>query len=170
MHGTIETRRVELRFNAETGSLEGTAMQYGDVATLPWGKERFEAGAFGDSLGDVILVRDHRRDSPLARTEGGGLELVDTAQSLEVRAVLPDTGDARDTLELVRRKVLRGLSVGFVAIRERVEAGVRIVSQARIDHIAVVDRPAYPSAVIEARSAAVAALSTEARPLPRYYL
>ena len=43
-----------------------------DVATFPWGKERFEAGAFGDLAGqDLIANRMHERPAILARTDAG---------------------------------------------------------------------------------------------------
>ena len=84
-------------------------MIYGDTAKLPWGNERIEAGAF-NPLGDVLLNRQHERSAPLARTGGGGLELTDTAEGLRIAASLPATRDADDVLELVRRRILRGLS------------------------------------------------------------
>ena len=37
-------------------------------------RESVDAGAFG-TIGDVILNRMHDRNEPLARTEGGGLDL-----------------------------------------------------------------------------------------------
>ena len=44
-----------------------------------------------------------------------------------MRAVLPDTAAARDTLTLVRSGVLRGLSVEFQALEERAEGDLRII-------------------------------------------
>ena len=124
---------------------------------MPWGSERFEAGAFG-AVGalDVILNVQHDRARPIARTGGGGLVLVDGPRALEIRAELPRTRDAEDALELVRLRVLRGLSVEFAATRERQEGRLRVVEGADLSGLGVVDRPAYTGATVSARGAALA--------------
>ena len=148
----LERRFCELRAEAAERVLSGTAIRYGDVATLPWGRERFEAGAFDVRAADVILNSMHDRASPLART-GGGLMLTDSATALEIRAELPETRAANDVLELVRAKVLRGLSIEFNAKRERMLGGVRVIERAELRGVAVVDNPAYPGSVITAMRA-----------------
>ena len=42
----LERRYVELRADADGRVLRGVAVTYGDVASLPFGRERIEAGAF----------------------------------------------------------------------------------------------------------------------------
>ena len=148
----IEMRFCEVR--AEGRLLSGTAVRYGDVASFAWGQERIEPGAFAP-LGDAILNAQHDRTTPLARTEGGGLILVDSEAALEIRAELPPTRSADDVLELVRAKVMRGLSIEFQALQERSEANVRVIERARLVGVAVVDTPAYPASAIEARCAAI---------------
>ena len=106
---TVERRYVELRADAEGRVLRGTAVTYGDVATLPFGRERIEAGAFAP-LGDVILNASHDRTAPLARTAGAGLDLADSADRLAFAATLPETRAADDVLALVRTGVMRGAS------------------------------------------------------------
>ena len=130
-------------------------------------RERFTAGAFAP-IGDVILNAQHDRRTPLART-GGGLELMDSADALEIRAEMPPTQAADDVLALVRANVLRGLSLEFEATAERVEAGVRVIDKARLSGIGVVDSPAYPQSEVEAREAHVAAMVAKARKL-RFWL
>ena len=150
-HG-IERRFCELRGEGRT--LAGVAIVYGDTAELPWGAERFEAGAFGDvGAADVILNSAHDRGRPLARTGGGGLVLRDSAEQLAIEAALPDTRDADDVLALVRSRVLRGLSIEFHATDERLEANVRVVTGATLRGVAVVDRPAYAASEVAARQA-----------------
>ena len=151
-----ELRFFELRQAGDRG-LGGDAVIYGDVAKLPWGNERIEVGAF-HPLGDVLLNRQHERSAPLARTEGGGLELIDTAEGLRIAATLPATRDADDVLELVSRRILRGLSIEFQTTGERFENRVRIIERANLYAVAVVDSPAYPKSLVEARQAAVAEL------------
>ena len=150
-----ERRYAELRASGNT--LHGIAVQWGAEAAMPWGKERIDAGAFGDDVAalDVVLNLQHQRDRPLCRTGGGGLELRDANGGLEVRATLPDTQDGNDAALLVRRNVLRGLSVEFVCEADRHEGDTRIVERASLLGIALVDRPAYPRALVSARTLAL---------------
>ena len=152
MASDTEFRAFELQ-EATGRRLSGTAVRYGDTAVLPSGmRERFQPQAFGDVSGvDAILSRQHDRGIPLARTGGGGLELIDSAIELRVRAVLPDTADASDTLALIRAGVLRGLSIEFRATRERFEGSTRIIERATLAGVSVVDSGAYPQSTVEAR-------------------
>ena len=146
----LERRACELRFTSGR-TLEGTALRYGDVAEIGGGlRERFEPGAFAP-VGDVVLNSSHDRTTPLARTDGGGLEITDGADALRIKATLPDTTAANDTLTLVKTRVLRGLSIEFKALRERFEDGVRVVERALLSGIAVVDVAAYANSTVEAR-------------------
>ena len=150
----VERRYVELRAAPEGRRLEGVAVRYGDVAALPWGKERFEAGAFADRMSDVRLTVQHDRGRPLVRT-GAGLTLDDNAERLALAAELPVTREADDTLTLVRAGVLRGLSIEFRAVVERMEGETRVISRATLGAVSVVDSPAYPQSEVEARRAAM---------------
>ena len=152
MTGPVERRFVELRAEPEGRRLSGVAVRYGDTARLPWGEERFEPGAFGDVAGaDVILNVQHERTRPIARTGGAGLALVDTSERLAIRADIPPTKDGDDALALVRAGVLRGLSVEFRAVAERIEGGVRVIERAVLSAVGIVDTPAYPASEVEAR-------------------
>ena len=129
--------------------LSGRAVRYGDVATLPFGKEIIDAGAFGDlEQADLILNRQHDRGKPLARSGGGGLEIVDSATELMLRADLPDTEPAREAITLVRNKVLRGFSIEFRALSEYVADRIIHVAKAELVGIALVDKPAYPDSQV----------------------
>ena len=157
MDPKIERRYCELRAAPDGRTLEGVAVRYGDTARLPWGRERIEAGAFGDvARADVILNASHERAAPLARTGGGGLVLADGPDALTIRATLPATRMGDDVLALVHAKVMRGLSIEFRPIAERIEAGVRVIERAVLSGIGVVDSPAYPASEVEARRAAMA--------------
>ena len=144
-----ERRRVALR-QGPGRTVEGVAVRYGDLAQLPWGGERIEAGAF-TPITDVILNAHHDRATPLARTGGAGLELTDTAERLAFTATLPDTRAADDVLALVRTGVMRGASVEMRVSGERFESGVRIIERASLSAIGIVDTPAYPASEVEAR-------------------
>ena len=145
----LERRYAPLR-SGSGRILAGTAVRYGEVARLPWGLERFEPGAF-QPLGDIRLDVMHTRARIIARTDGGGLALEDGPDALRVRAEPERTREAEDALQLVRRGVLRGLSVEFRALAERMAGGVRIIERAVLAAVSVVDNPAYPSSVAEVR-------------------
>ena len=144
-----ERRFLELR-QSEGRVLEGAALVYSDEAVFPWGRERIEPGAF-QPLGDCILNRQHDRKTPLARTGGGGLELIDSPEELRIRATLPDTSSATETISLVRAKILRGLSIEFHAREERLDGDLRIISRAELMAVAVVDDPQYEQSRVSAR-------------------
>ena len=135
----------------EDGSavLRGVAMPYGTEARIgPHFTETVRAGAFG-TLGDVILNAHHDRAQPIARTGGGGLTLRDGATALELEAEIP--AYRADLIDMLRRKILRGLSVEM-HVREDswTAAGTkREVRKATLVNIGLVDRPAYSGASAE---------------------
>ena len=132
--------------------LSGTALRYGDVARIGGQREKFLPGSFPDvERADILLNRQHSRERPLARSNGGGLTVSDSPQALSIRAELPQTADSNETLELVKRGVLRGLSIEFEAIRASQENGTRVVALAKLYAVAVVDSGAYPASTVEAR-------------------
>ncbi len=151
MTGKVETRAAfEFRAEPDGRTVSGIAIKYGDIARLPFGMERFESGAFTD-LADVRLNVQHDRGRIVARV-GAGLELTDGPDALRFEALLPATREADDLLTNVRAGVYRGASIEFKAIRERNEAGVRVVSRALLVAVAVVDDPAYADSGIRSRS------------------
>ena len=108
MRDGLERRAFEFRASDDGGTVEGIVVPYGQPARIADFTERFLPGSL--SFGDVIANRQHDRHRPLARTNGGGLTLTDSATELRARIELPDTQDGRDVRELVRLGVLRGLS------------------------------------------------------------
>ena len=161
---TIEYRFAPLEVRAaDGGKIEGVAMPYGreaDIAGIF--RESVTAGAFG-TIGDVILNRMHDRAEPLARTDGGGLELEDGAERLWLRADIPDyRADVRD---MVKRRILRGFSVEMeVTAEDWPSPDKRIIRAATLWGVGLVDRPAYDEA-----TAAIAKRAKEAcRAHPRH--
>ena len=145
---TAESRQVEIR--ADGNAIVGTAINYGERAEIMPGLfERFEPGSL--SWTDVMLNRQHRRDSPLART-GAGLSITADARAVTFRAELPNTVEARDVRTLVASGIMRGASIEFKAVRERQEGDTRVIEAARLQGIAVVDKGAYSGSTVEARA------------------
>ena len=155
MDKRAESLFVEFRAlpdNADEGVLEGLALPYGVIVTAPGGRqERFEAGA-ARSSGEALLNLQHSPLILLAR-EPDTMRFEETEEGLRFRALLPDTTQARDTWQLVRSKVLTGVSVEFQAIRQRVDgAGLRSIQDAVISGLGVAARPYYRQTGVEARA------------------
>ena len=150
----LQTRYVELRYEGDR-TVSGTLLRYGDIAKLPWNEnEKFERGAFGDLSGvDILLNLQHDRARPLVRTGGAGLELIDSAGALELRATMPNTTNGNDALELVRTGVLKGLSVEFMPVRSRLEGSsdsgyTTVHVESTLRGAGLVDNPAYPGSTL----------------------
>ena len=128
-------------------TVSGVAMPYGEVTDRGMFRETFEPGAFGpvDEI-DATLNVMHQGTRLVARTGGGGLLLRDTPAGLLASADLPATREADDTLTLIHRGVLRGLSVEFRAIRDKWEGNLRRVARAALEGLGIVDRPSYQGA------------------------
>ena len=144
----LEIRQDE---NGGPGVISGPAVRYNDTAliTREMG-ERIQAGAFGDLQGDYIANYMHMREAPLART-GSGLEFRDSPQELFVEIVLPPTQMGLDTAALVKRGVLKGLSLEFYPIEQRWDGDILVRTRAQLAGVAVVDIPAYPKSKPEIR-------------------
>ena len=137
----METRALgELR--ALPGrEIGGVVLRYGDHASLPDGRrERFVAGAFG-SPSDAPLNLQHDSGSPL-----GQASLTHHDDRIEARAEVPEAIHA-----LVKRGTLKGMSVEFRSVTESDDSGVRVVEQADLIAVAIVDAPAYGQSRVEAR-------------------
>ena len=153
----VERRFIEIRSpEPDSRILEGIVITYGEKANGDYGPERFEAGSL--EYGDCILNVQHDRGRPIARTPDT-LQLIDSKESLRLRADLPETREGTDALTMVRNRILQGLSVEFRAIQERLEAGVRVITRARLTGIGLVDSPSYEGSRVEARSIKGATLS-----------
>lgn len=138
------TTGVEVR--REGRKLAGRVLEYGDVS--PSYRERFEGL---DVPGPVTLNLDHDPLQAVAHAPGGGLTLVRDARGLSMLADVPPTPAGVVALHGVTSGRYRGLSVEFVARRERREGGLRVVEQADLYGIGLVSRPAYPASSVEAR-------------------
>ena len=108
--------------------------------------ESVDAGAF--KFGDVVLNRMHVREDLIARTDGGGLTLTDSASTLTLRADIPKYRE--DIRDQVNRRILRGFSVEMrVTAEDWPSPDRRIVKAAELLGIGLVDRAAYGQATAQ---------------------
>ena len=158
----IERRAFEFRAS-ESGAVEGVLIPYGTASRIGGVfDEIFEPGSV--RFDRPIVNVQHDRSRPLARL-GHGLILTDSSESLRARIELPDTVDGRDVRTLIQTGVLSGLSAEFRAVREEWPApDRRVIQEARLTGLAVVDDPGHETALIaEVR----ARLDELAKPPPR---
>lgn len=133
---------VELRADGRT--LSGYAVRYGEPRRD--GRERFEAGAFAAERVSEPLRLNVAHDRAAAEVVPLPVEM--RAEGPYVETTLPEGR----TADRVARGELGYFSIGFVALEERLEDGVRVVSRAHLDHVALVARPAYPTSRVELRA------------------
>jgi HK97 family phage prohead protease len=123
--------------------------------------------------GDVVALLNHNTDLILGRSSSGTLELSSDDKGLRYVVTPPDTQVGRDTMELVRRRDLRGSSFAFSVDTKTGErwssdeqGAVREIREvASLVDVSVVLTPAYPaSSVAVAQRSYEAWLATQSEP------
>ena len=149
-----EYRAVELTHDpSHPRRLRGTVVHY-DTPALINGQfhESIRAGTFGDVTKlDLVLNLQHERPKALARTGGGGLVLRDFQDRLELEAILPETTLANDALEMVRGRILRGLSLEMRRVQDSWTGNNRTIYSATLSGVGLVDSPAHAGSLVEQR-------------------
>lgn len=144
------------------GVLAGYAALYNRPSDgLPF-QEVLAPGAFRSTLAkvkagdhDVLAFTEHDRRNVLGRVSAGNLKLEEDSRGLRFTLELPDTQLARDTRELVRRGILKGMSFSFSVVKDswsKAEGGRsrRTVHDLLAFEISIVGTPAYPSTSVVA--------------------
>ena len=140
MNTTVE-QSAPVEFRMTGGTLTGTAIRYGERAQDR--AEMFLPGSFISGLDTAALNLQHDREHVIAE-QPDELAFTNSVRSLALRAQLrPDSAEAR----LVSRGALRGLSVEFVAIKERQDRGLRVISKAHLAGVGLVDSGSYRTEV-----------------------
>lgn len=137
--------RFEIKDVAQDGTFEGLLSPYNIVDQ---GKDIIEPGAYTKTLKDRGNVRpllwQHRADSPI-----GQLTLDDRADGLWCKgSLLMALPDAQKAYLLIKSGIIDGLSIGFEAIKDSVEAGVRHLKEIVLWEGSIVTFPMASAAVI----------------------
>lgn len=144
MSEPIEIRQLlDARADAETGTVEGYAVKYGEVIRVNGYRESFERGAFSNAK-SIKLYGYHKE--PIGKV----IETEDREEGFFIRAKISDTVLGRDVLTLLRDEVLDKFSVGFVPVKHRDDNGVVVRTAVDLREVSVVPFPAYKSAEITA--------------------
>ena len=146
--GRLETgrqMRMEVKGISEDGSFEGLLSVY-NVVDL--GKELVEPGAFTKTIqehgNEIPLLWQHRQDMPV-----GKLTLSDGPDALQVKGqLLMDLPEAQKAYLLIKSGIVRGLSIGFKAVKEAYVSGVRTLKELRLFEGSIVTIPECEQALI----------------------
>ncbi len=160
-----ETRHIEIRAE-QTESKEmvitGTPIVFNTPTTIndPMGSytEVIKRNALdGVDLNDTRLLVNHDYNKiPLAKTPKT-MELWTDEKGLQMRAILPDTEEARSVYTAVKRGDMTGMSFSFTTDGDGshydVEKRTRTISRInKLYECSIVNFPAYQTASVEARS------------------
>lgn len=165
----IEYRQVGGDAVVNSGKLAGRVTPFnspteiGDV-TRDGFHEQIAPGAFSKTLQerDIVLLWNHNKDMPLARTSAGNLSLEQRADGLHMQATPVQTSQGKDLMELVRAGVVKGMSFGFQVIKDSwsddegraansMTGTHRTIQEVKLHEVSAVTFPAYEDTSISAR-------------------
>ena len=162
MDQNIERRAAALELRTNGRRLFGVAAPFLQWTNIGEFRERIEPGAFTDSIHnttatrDIVALVDHDRTRLLGRTRNGTLRLAEDDVGLRFEVDLPLTQLGQDTLALVERGDVGGMSIGFRVKRDYWEnqGRDRTLRKVTLIDVSVVSSfPAYPQTSVSARSA-----------------
>lgn len=132
--------------------IEGICVPYGRITTKAGPTpEVFERGAFTELVASGAKVKLTDYNHSRQRVPVGYSEVFEErAAGLWSRFRLNLTPEGDSAHANAREGVYTGLSVGFIARQQEMRAGVRHVTSARLDHVSLVEDPAYVEAEITA--------------------
>ena len=137
--------RLEIKEITAEGSFEGLLSPYGNV---DGGNDIVLPGAFTKTLQEQgntrPLLWQHKPDSPI-----GDLTLEDRADGLWCKGqLLMALPKAQEAYLLMKAKIVKGLSIGFEALKDSVSNGVRQLKEIKLYEGSVVTFPMNESALI----------------------
>lgn len=145
-----EPQLFEQRSEGDRHFIEGICVPYDRVTTrVGPTPEVFQRGAFDDLVASGAKVKLTDYNHSRQRVPVGYSEVFeDRAAGLWARFRLNRTPEGESARANAQEGVYAGLSVGFVAREHEIRQGVRHVMKARLDHVSLVEDPAYLEAEI----------------------
>jgi uncharacterized protein len=141
--------KQEFRFECKSISPDGTFVGLGAVYNnVDLGNDMILPGAFTKTLaekgGQVPLLMGHDSKLPI-----GLARLTDSPEGLMVRGELVLEADgSRSAYALLKKGVIRGLSIGYDTIQAKVVDGIRKLSELKLWEISLTAFPMNPEAMI----------------------
>ena len=131
-----------------SGSIKGKVICYGESALIGnQFEERFQSGCFG-SITDCLVNIQHDRKRPVAR-QGNDLILNNSDSLLEATIDLTGTPLGEECRAMIDKNILRGLSAEFICEIDEWAGSKRIIKEAELCGIGIVDKPAYAGSTIQ---------------------
>ena len=135
----------EIKSLNEDGTFEGLLSPYNNIDD---GNDLVEPGAFTKTLATygntVPMLWQHDPTSPI-----GQLTLIDQPDGLHCKGqFLLDIPEAIKAYKLLRAGVIKGLSIGYEAVKSQVLSGVRHLTEIRLYEGSVVTFPMNPLAQV----------------------
>lgn len=129
----------------ETGTFTGILSAYN---IIDLGNDLVEPGAFTKNLKeageDRVLLWQHNTDEPI-----GGLKIWDTPEGLMVKGTLDlNIQRAREAYSLLKNSFIKGLSIGYRAIKKKMEDGIRHLKEIELFEGSIVTFPMLPAAQV----------------------
>jgi uncharacterized protein len=142
---TKDCSQLELKAVTEAGEFEGLAAVY-DI--IDEGGDCISRGAFTKTLSEgsaeLPLLWQHDQRQPIGR-----VRLTDTPKGLMAHGRLAmSVPEAQKAYTLMKEGIVRGLSIGYRAIKEQMTGAVRRLKEIRLFEVSVVTLPMAPSALI----------------------
>ncbi len=136
-----------LKSLSEAGQFEGLASTYGNVDQ---GGDVVEAGAFTATIAkrgpDIPVLWAHDHTNPVALGH-----LTDTAEGLHIRGDLDmDVQAGRDAYSRLKKRLVKGLSIGYRVLQDTVENGIRHLKQIDLYEVSLVVSPMNEQATVTA--------------------
>jgi hypothetical protein len=139
--------KLQIKSITEQGQFQGLASVYGNVDL---GGDVVMPGAFSKTLADrggevpVLFAHDMRQPVGLGK-------LHDTAAGLQIDGELVlSVGKAKEAYDLLKAKVLRGLSIGYDAVKSDVVNGARRLLEVKLFEVSLVTVPMNELATVSA--------------------
>jgi HK97 family phage prohead protease len=150
---TKQQIRVEIKGISDEGAFDGLLSPYNNVDL---GGDMVEPGAYTKTLSEhgnrVPLLWQHDATEPI-----GSLTLEDRPEGLYCKGqLLMELPEARKAHLLMKERIVKGLSIGYEAVKSQVLSGVRRLKEIRLYEGSVVTFPMNEQALISSiKSAAM---------------
>lgn len=143
--------RFQVKALADDGSFEGLLSPYNNVDD---GGDVVEPGAFTKTMQEngstVPMLWQHKQDCPI-----GDLQLEDQPDGLHCKGqLLLDLPEAKKAYLLLKAGIIKGLSIGYEAVKSQMVNGVRHLKEIRLYEGSVVTFPMNQLAAVTAVKAA----------------
>lgn len=157
----------DLQYEERAGNpvFTGHAVVFGEEAVIAdFFRERFAAGAFAKTIQetDQVMLWDHDRSKPMARRSAGTLILREDSKGLYFEATPGKQSWALDAIESIKRGDVKGVSFGFIPIKEKWDRAQTpkeldrvTVLEAKLIEISPTSRPNYQGTDIQVVSRAI---------------